>query len=45
MRLELLSAKRQIQAMEEQIQKFKNKAIDSSKHATKDDMQASDINN
>ena len=45
MRLELLSAERQIQAMERQIQQFKNKAIDSNKHATKDDMQASDINN
>ena len=45
MRLELLSAQRQIQSMEDQIGKFKDKAIDSNKYATKDDMQASDINN
>ena len=38
MRLELQSAHRQIASMEDQILKFKDKAIDSNKHATRDDM-------
>ena len=45
MRMELLSATRQIQTMEEAIQKFRNNATDSNKNATRDDMQASDTNN
>lgn len=45
MRLELLSAQRQIQAMQDQIEKFKNKASKSNQHATRDGMTASDINN